>query len=303
MIQAPSCTAGQVWGLLNSVIASRYTQVADWVRARLRRRPTAPGGGLDATVGDTAAPAASTSGEASREAVPQWVVWPGFAAAAVIGGFVDPQFGVNWMSVRLLLTGLLSFLVLNLAGWTLVIRVFRRIQKDAAPRIRFRWASLVLVAITVLIARLLEFQPGVIFGLVAGLAFAISLTASRNALVVLLGSGFGLIVARGMGRLLADRPGRGRVARQCRRGLRGRVLQRGDDRGYLGAAARAAAPARARRCDTLRVEEVGVGALVHCGIGGFHARAADDPRCVGRDRRGLRQMGDSVRVVRGACVI
>jgi hypothetical protein len=51
------------------------------------------------------------------------------------------------------------------------------------------------VAVAVLIARLLQFQPGIIFGLVAGLAFGITLAASRDAQVILLGSGFALAIA------------------------------------------------------------------------------------------------------------
>ena len=36
-----------------------------------------------------------------------------------------------------------------------------------------------------------QLQPGVIFGLVAGLTYAVTLVATRNAIVVVVGSGFG----------------------------------------------------------------------------------------------------------------
>lgn len=162
---------GYPGALLDSVIGPRYAAFDDRIRAR-RRSPDRP-----------ARPA------------PSWLVWPGIVAAAVIAGFVDPAFGWNGMSARLVLTGVLSFAVLNVGGWMLVRLVVRRIQPDSDPRVEFRWGTLVLLAFSVILTRLLAFEPGVIFGLVAGLAFAITLVASRDALVILLGSGFALVVA------------------------------------------------------------------------------------------------------------
>jgi hypothetical protein len=164
---------GYPGALLNSVIGSRYEQLRTKIKERRRaKRPDAP----------------------ERHA-PGWLVWPGFFAAAVIGSFVDPNFGFNWMSARLLVTAFWAFVLLNLAGWTFVRLILQRLQPDAKPYIRFRWGSLVVVAIAVLIARLLQFEPGIIFGLVAGLAFGITLAASRDAQVILLGSGFALAIA------------------------------------------------------------------------------------------------------------
>lgn len=166
---------GYPGSLLGSVLSARYDRLAAAVRARWRRNAGAP--------------------DQPRRRMPGWLIWPGFLAAAVLGGFVDPAFGPNWMSVRVLLSGLLGFAVFNLGVWTLVKAVMRRVQPDATPYIKFRWGSLVIIAIAVVLARLLEFNPGVIFGLVAGLAFGMTLAASRNALVILLGSGFGLVAA------------------------------------------------------------------------------------------------------------
>lgn len=166
---------GYPGSLLGSVVGARYDQLARAVRERWRR-----------SAGEPVHPAPRP---------PKWLVWPGFLAAAIIGGFVDPAFGLNLMSLRVLLSGLLGFLVFNLAVWSLVKVVVRRVQPDARPYIKFRWGSLVIVALAVLVARLLEFNPGVIFGLVAGLAFGMTLAASRNALVILLGAAFGLVAA------------------------------------------------------------------------------------------------------------
>jgi hypothetical protein len=160
--------------LLNSVVGSRYEQLRKrWLEQRAARRK---------------------EGAEPRRA-PGWLVWPGFFVAAVVGGFVDPEFGFNLMSARMLVTAFWGFVLLNLLGWTFVRLVLARLQPDAKPYIKFRWGSLVLVALAVLLARLLQFEPGIIFGLVAGLAFAISLAAARDAQVTLLGAGFALAIA------------------------------------------------------------------------------------------------------------
>jgi hypothetical protein len=161
---------GYPGSLLSSVISARYDSAAAWIRKRIKPKERRP-----------------------KRRPPSWLVWPGFLVAAIIGGFVDPAFGPNLMSLRVLLSGLLGFLVFNLGVWTLVRLVLARVQPDARPYVKFRWGSLVVLAAAVIVARILEFQPGVIFGLVAGLAFGMTLAASRDALVIILGASFGLI--------------------------------------------------------------------------------------------------------------
>ena len=181
--------------LLNKVLEKHWKGAMTWLRTRRAKRVTrAPKTGTAGTVDAALAPDAVP--RPTRKA-PSWLVWPGFVIAAVIAGFVDPAFGVNPMSVRLVITGLISFVLLNVIGWVVVIAALRKIQPDAHPTITFRFGSLIVVALTVLVARLLEFEPGVIFGLVAGLTFAITLVASKDALVILLGSGAALVMAIG----------------------------------------------------------------------------------------------------------
>lgn len=165
--------------LLNSVVGSRYDGLVRWVRARFRPRP--------ATTGAADPP--------KRGRLPGWLMWPGFAAAAVIGAFVDPDFGVNPMSIRVVITLFLSFVLFNLATWAVVRRVAVRLQPDADPYLRFRWGSLAIVILAVVVARILGLEPGVVFGLVAGIAYATALQASKSAAVVLAGSGFGIALA------------------------------------------------------------------------------------------------------------
>lgn len=167
--------------LLNSVVGSRYQALVHWLTTRFRRKPPAE------------SDAASTSSvPIKRSGLPGWLMWPGFALAAILGAFVDPDFGWNLMSLRLVVTLFLSFLLFNLLTWTIVRRVAVRLQPESDPYLRFRWGSLVLVILAVLVARLLGLEPGVIFGLVAGIAYATSLQAAKSAVVTIVVSAIGL---------------------------------------------------------------------------------------------------------------
>jgi hypothetical protein len=167
--------------LLNSVIGSRYQALVHWLTTRSRR-----------TVPAERDAASTSSGTIKRSRLPGWLMWPGFALAALLGAFVDPDFGFNLMSLRLVVTLFLSFLLFNLLTWTIVRRVAVRLQPDSDPYLRFRWGSLVLVILAVVVARVLGLEPGVIFGLVAGIAYATSLQAAKSAVVTIVGSAIGL---------------------------------------------------------------------------------------------------------------
>lgn len=172
--------------LLNSVVGSRYQQWQRWVRARFRHR--------DAPLPPAAEPVPHRP-PVRQSRLPGWLMWPGFALAAILGAFVDPDFGLNLMSLRLVGSLFLSFLLFNLAAWWVVRRVAVRLQPDSDPYLRFRWGSLILVIAAVLIARLLGLEPGVIFGLVAGIAYVTALQAAKSAVVTIVGSAFGLALA------------------------------------------------------------------------------------------------------------
>lgn len=172
--------------LLNSVVGSRYQQLQRWFRGLFsRRKPESP---------PAATPGAPTP-RIRSSGLPGWLMWPGFAVAALLGAFVDPDFGFNLMSLRLVITLFLSFLLFNLAAWAIVRRIAVRLQPDSDPYLRFRWGSLALVIIAVIVARILGLEPGVIFGLVAGIAYATTLQAAKSAVVTIVGSAFGLALA------------------------------------------------------------------------------------------------------------
>jgi hypothetical protein len=163
--------------LLSSVLSSRYGKWFGWLeRGRigdLRKRLAAQENGRK-----------------------RWLlVGGGMVLAALIAGFVDPRFGFNGMSLRLFLTLLVSFVVFNVGAWAVVNAVMRRIEPQARPSLTLHPATLVVVAVAVVLSRLLDFNPGIVFGLVAGLAFAMTLVLARRALVIIVGGGFAAAVA------------------------------------------------------------------------------------------------------------
>ena len=148
-----------------------------------------------------------------------WGSWPGVAVftllAAVLYGFLDPSFGFS-------LGSLATFLGM-LVGIVLVTAAFAIPAVLAHRRIGDRWSlkvvpvSLLIGVACVLLSRLTDFQPGYLYGLLIGLAFARELSAADEgratalsavamlavALVAWLGlgalpegDGFGLTVAR-----------------------------------------------------------------------------------------------------------
>ncbi len=163
--------------LLSKVLVSRYAQWFGWMDrgriGRIRKRLAEP---------------ASTPR--------RWIVLAvGMVLAAFIAGFVDPRFGFNGLSVRLFFTLLATFALFNVGAWAVITQVLKRVQPDAKPALNFHPASLLIVAVAVLLSRLLQFDPGVIFGLVAGTTFAIALAQSKKAVVIITGTAYAAVVA------------------------------------------------------------------------------------------------------------
>ncbi len=206
-------------------------------------------------------PLAST--EASRTRKLSWWWWAasGVALAALISAFVDPEFGFNPGSVRVVLSLLVSFAIDVALGWLIVIWVMRRLVPGATHTFLFRPATLLVVVAAVVFSRLTGFEPGIVFGLVAGVASAPrrqGVTGTRCA---------------GHARLCVHRRPRGvdavRAARRrCgRRGNRsGRLPDRDAERDRRRrdgrAAGRAIPGARDGGLRDLDVEPMGVGGLL-----------------------------------------
>ncbi len=142
------------------------------------------------------------TGRMRRPKVPGWVpVAIGMTAATTIAGFVDPGFGLNLGSLRMLVSVALAFVIQNLVGWWLVRRALRITDPDLKPGIRFKFGSLPILLVAVVASRLVGFEPGMVFGLIVGLSFGGELAKTKQARVVLVGAGyaFGLAMVGWLG--------------------------------------------------------------------------------------------------------
>jgi hypothetical protein len=161
--------------LLESTVRANYDRVFGWV-APIKRRLGRIGGAI------------------KRIPVNTWVATIGIIAlTALILGFSDPGFGFNGSSVRLWIALLVSIVLLNVVLSTIVMSVAKR-RFSAAGTLQPMPAALILVVLSVLVSRLIGIQPGFLFGVVLGVAFAIELRKRQDALLVLLGIGLSLVI-------------------------------------------------------------------------------------------------------------
>ncbi|MEP6479617.1 MAG: FGLLP motif-containing membrane protein, partial [Rhodoglobus sp.] len=115
------------------------------------------------------------------------------AIAAVILGFSDPGFGFNGASVRLWVALMISLVVMNVAVSAIVMAVSKR-RFSIAGALEPLPAALILVAVSVLVSRLLDIQPGFLFAAVLGVAFAGELRKKADGQLALLGVGLTLVI-------------------------------------------------------------------------------------------------------------
>lgn len=161
--------------LLNSAAEQGSDRFSAWWR-RCRH----PGEPLDPT---------SSSG------APWWWAAGGVLGAGVISSFVDPQFGLNAGSLRTVISILAGFAVEVVLGWVVVVWLVRRTTPEATASFVFRPLSLALVAGAVALTRVTGFEPGIIFGLVAGVGFASLAGRLAEAKAALAPLGYGAVVA------------------------------------------------------------------------------------------------------------
>lgn len=162
--------------LIESTVSKHYDELFPWVKRR-REKATGPG---------------------SPAKVATWItVTLGVALASIISGFVDPQFGLNLGSARVLLSSAAVFVVLSVLGWLIVERVIHSTDPTLKPSIEFKWFSLLVVILAVLLSRLTGFEPGIVFGLVVGLSFGASLSAVQSARTVLVGVAYAFTLGLG----------------------------------------------------------------------------------------------------------
>lgn len=171
--------------LLNSAVEAGGDRWTAWRAARRRS--------ADA---DAAVPGDGDAAPVPRAWTHSWW-WAalGVLAASVISAFVDPQFGPNPGSGRVILSILLSFGVDVVLGWLLVVWVVSRLQPGATHDYTFRPLTLLVVVAAVVFTRLTGFEPGIVFGLVAGVAFGALVGAAAEAKAALTTLGYAFAAA------------------------------------------------------------------------------------------------------------
>ena len=97
--------------------------------------------------------------------------------------------------MRVVLSILASFLLDAVVGWFLLICLVRRTRPHTPAAFQFSPASLLVVIAAVIFTRLTGFAPGIIFGLVAGVAFGTVLATAEKARIALVGRGYSFVVA------------------------------------------------------------------------------------------------------------
>jgi hypothetical protein len=120
--------------------------------------------------------------------------WPlaaaGVLAASVIAAFADPAFAFDGAGLRVFLSILISFGVEVVLGWFAVVLLVRRTHPSASANFQFSPVTLVIVVLAVLLTRITQFEPAIVFGLVAGVAFGGILGTAEKARVALIGLGW-----------------------------------------------------------------------------------------------------------------
>lgn len=145
--------------------------------------------------GRVAVAARRAKGVLSFPDLPRWLPLAfGIAVATIMSAFVDPGFGWNLGSARMLVSVGIAFAIESVAGWWVIRTVLRKTDPDLDPKPEFKFGSLVIILVAVILSRIVGFEPGMVFGLVVGLAFGVSLATARDARVKLIGLGWALAI-------------------------------------------------------------------------------------------------------------
>lgn len=105
--------------------------------------------------------------------------WPfaviGLIVAAIASALVDPDFTLDANEARMTASLVISFVATVALGWAVVALLMLVVHPRSRPRVEFRPLTLLLVAGAVALSRLTGFEPGVVFGLLAGIGFGTAL--------------------------------------------------------------------------------------------------------------------------------
>ncbi len=117
--------------------------------------------------------------------------------ASIIAGFSDPEFLLTAAAPRELGSIFIGLAITVVLGWFISIGIARLVAKDQAkPEFSAAPWTLLVVIGTVLFTRFTGFEPGIIFGLVAGVGFG-ALASQLELRISLVTVGWGFVLATG----------------------------------------------------------------------------------------------------------
>jgi hypothetical protein len=158
--------------LFNSTVEENYDEIRGWFRLPAR---------------------AATVARTKARTVAFFVL---NLAAAAVYGFLSPDFGLNMNSLVLLL-GMFVALVTMSAVFSLPAAVVIHRRFGEWGKLNFLPGSLGISIVMVVMSRLLEFQPGYVYGAMAGLAFRSALAKATQGRLTAANWFFSLLLAIG----------------------------------------------------------------------------------------------------------
>lgn len=178
--------------IFNQTLSDHYDEILEWI-AVARRKARSLVGLRDAPTPAPAtapAPATEPSTEPSTEApttagpliapttpstspgkvTPPWFIVT-LALGALLGGFLDPSFGLNGSSLENLIGTFCAFAVGAVVSCYVGLQFRRRHGYPVELYLRALPLGLVVALAGVVISRLTSFQPGYLYGVVVGISF------------------------------------------------------------------------------------------------------------------------------------
>jgi hypothetical protein len=173
--------------LFNKTFEENYDVIAAWWEPRLRRlrrKPTSTSGDAEGRAADSAAAADGVTAATKNDRFKFWLV---VIAGAIFGGLLNPKFGANSASVNSFVATLLAVIVGTTVGTAVGFLYRRRKKYDVTRHFEALPAGLAIAALCVVLSRISDFQPGYLYGVVCGVAFAGTLAKNESGHLVALG--------------------------------------------------------------------------------------------------------------------
>ncbi len=168
--------------LFNKTFEENYDVIAAWWEPRLRRFRRRP----SSTEADAEGPAQGSAPDSAAKK-DRWTFAAVVVAGAVLGGLLNPKFGANSASVNSFIATLLSVITGTVVGTGVGFLYRKRKKYELTRHFEALPAGLAIAALCVVLSRVSNFQPGYLYGVVCGVAFAGTLAKNENGHLVALG--------------------------------------------------------------------------------------------------------------------